>query len=150
MRALDRNAFLILLALLTIALAAIIWPFYGAVFWGAVLALLFEPLYRKLAARLRNRRTLAALVTLSVIVVMVILPLTLVTISLVQELTAMYQRVKTGQVNFGAYFAQIIAALPSWASGLLERLGLDDLTGLQVQADRGDQRSAARRSPAAP
>ena len=87
-RALDRNAFLILLALLTVALAAIIWPFYGAVFWGAVLALLFEPLYRKLAARLRNRRTLAALVTLSVILVMVILPLTLVAISLVQELTA--------------------------------------------------------------
>ena len=83
-RALDRNAFLILLAVLTIALAAIIWPFYGAVFWGAVLALLFEPLYRKLAARLRNRRTLAALVTLSVILVMVILPLTLVAISLVQ------------------------------------------------------------------
>jgi predicted PurR-regulated permease PerM len=82
-RAFDRNAFLILLAVLTVALAAIIWPFYGAVFWGAVLALLFEPLYRKLAARLRNRRTLAALVTLSVILVMVILPLTLVAISLV-------------------------------------------------------------------
>ena len=84
-RAFDRNAFLILLVVLTVALAWIIWPFYGAVFWGAVLALLFEPLYRKLAARLRNRRTLAALVTLSVIVVIVILPLTLVAISLVQE-----------------------------------------------------------------
>ena len=132
-RAFDRNVFLILLVVLTVALAAIIWPFYGAVFWGAVLALLFEPLYRKLAARLRNRRSLAALVTLSVIVVMVILPLTLVAISLVQELTAMYQRVKTGQVNFGTYFAQIIAALPSWASGLLERLGLDDLSALQAK-----------------
>ena len=132
-RAFDRNAFLILLAVLTVALAAIIWPFYGAVFWGAVLALLFEPLYRKLAARLRNRRTLAALVTLSVIVVMVILPLTLVAISLAQELSAMYQRVRTGQVNFGSYFAQIVAALPSWASGLLERLGLDDLPALQTK-----------------
>ena len=132
-RAFDRNAFLILLVVLTVALAWIIWPFYGAVFWGAVLALLFEPLYRKLAARLRNRRTLAALVTLSVILVMVILPLTLVAISLVQELTAMYQRVKSGQVNFGTYFAQIVAALPSWASGLLERLGLDDLTVLQAK-----------------
>jgi hypothetical protein len=132
-RAFDRNAFLILLAVLTVALAAIIWPFYGAVFWGAVLALLFEPLYRKLAARLRNRRTVAALVTLSVILVMVILPLTLVAISLVQEVTAMYQRVRSGQVNFGAYFAQILAALPSWASGLLERLGLDDLAVLQTK-----------------
>jgi len=130
-RAFDRKAFLILLCALTVALAAILWPFYGAVFWGAVLALLFEPVCRNLAARLRNRRTLAALVTLSVILVIVILPLTLVAISLVQEVTAIYQRVRTGQVNYGNYFAQIVAALPSWASGLLERLGLDDLSGLQ-------------------
>ncbi|MEO8310406.1 MAG: AI-2E family transporter [Caldimonas sp.] len=132
-RAFDRKAFLILLAVLTVAFAWIVWPFYGAVFWGAVLAMLFEPLYRKLAARLRNKRTLAALVTLSVIVLMVILPLTLVAISLVQEVSGLYQRVKSGQVDFGAYFAQIVAALPSWATGLLERLGLDDLAMLQAK-----------------
>jgi predicted PurR-regulated permease PerM len=132
-RVFDRNAFLILLVVLTVGLGWIIWPFYGAVFWGAVLALLFEPLYRKLAARLRNRRTLAALVTLAVILVMVILPLALVAVSLVQEVTGMYQRVKSGQVNFGSYFAQIVAALPSWATGLLERLGLDDLAVLQAK-----------------
>ncbi len=132
-RAFDRNAFLILLVVLTVALAWIIWPFYGAVFWGGVLALLFEPLYRKLLGRLRGRRTLAALATLSVILVIVILPLTLVAVSLVQEVTGMYQRVKSGQVNFGNYFAQIVAALPSWATGLLERLGLDDLAVLQAK-----------------
>ena len=53
-RSFDRNVFLILLVVVTVALAAIIWPFYGAVFWGAVLALLFEPLYRKLAAPQRR------------------------------------------------------------------------------------------------
>ena len=132
-RAFDRHAFLILLVTLTVALAWIIWPFYGAVFWGAVLALLFEPLYRKLAARLRNRRSLAALATLSVILVIVILPLALVAVSLVHELTGMYQRVKSGQVNFGTYFTQIISALPSWATGLLDKLGLDDLAALQAK-----------------
>jgi predicted PurR-regulated permease PerM len=132
-RTFDRNAFLVLLVVLTVALAWIIWPFYGAVFWGAVLALLFEPLYRKLAARLRNRRTLAALITLSVIVVMVILPLALVAVSLVNELNGLYQRVRSGQVNFGTYFAQIVAALPSWATGLIEPLGLADLSALQAR-----------------
>ncbi|MEO5843492.1 MAG: AI-2E family transporter [Caldimonas sp.] len=132
-RAFDHRAFLILLAVLTVAFAWIVWPFYGAVLWGAVLALLFEPLYRKLAARLRNRRSLAALITLSVIVLMVILPLALVAISLVQEVSGLYQRVKSGQVDFGAYFAQIVAALPSWATGLLQGLGLSDLAGLQAR-----------------
>ena len=131
--AFDRNAFLILLAGLTVALAWIVWPFYGAVFWGAVLALLFEPLYRKLLGRMRGRRTLAALATLAIIIVIVILPLALVSVSLVQEVTGMYRRVKSGEVNFGTYFAQIVAALPSWANGLLERLGLDDLAALQAK-----------------
>ena len=130
-RTFDRNAFLILLVLLTVALAWILWPFYGAVFWGAVLALLFEPVYRKLAARLRNRRTLAALVTLFVILLMVILPLALVAISLVQEVTTTYQRVKSGQINVGTYFSHFVAALPSWATGLVERLGFDDLVVVQ-------------------
>jgi predicted PurR-regulated permease PerM len=132
-RAFDRNAFLVLLVGLTVGLAWIVWPFYGAVFWGAVLALLFEPLYRKLAVRLRNRRTLAALVTLFVIVLLVILPLTLVAVSLVQEIAALYQRIRTGQVNVGTYFAHMVAALPSWATGLLERLGLDDLAAVQAK-----------------
>ena len=48
-------------------------------------------------------------------------------------MTALYQRVKTGQVNFGAYFAQIVAAMPAWASTALERLGLDDLSLLQAK-----------------
>ena len=39
----------------------------------------------------------------------------------------MYQRVKSGEVNFGTYFEQIVAVLPSWATGLLDRFGVDDL-----------------------
>ena len=43
---LERSFFYILLALLTLAFCAVLWPFYGAVFWGGVLALMFQPLYR--------------------------------------------------------------------------------------------------------
>jgi predicted PurR-regulated permease PerM len=132
-RSLDRNAFLLFVAALTIAFGWVIWPFYGAVFWGSVLALLFEPLYGRFLHRTRGRRNLAALATLAVILLIVILPLAIVAISLVQEVTGLYQRVKSGQVNFGTYFAQMVAALPAWATGLLERLGLDDLATLQAK-----------------
>ena len=47
---LERSFFFILLALLTVAFAAVLWPFYGAVFWGSVLALMFQPLYRRFLA----------------------------------------------------------------------------------------------------
>ena len=61
----DRNAFLVLLVVLTVAFAWILWPYYGGVFWGAVLALLFEPMYRRLVVRFRGRRNLAALTTIA-------------------------------------------------------------------------------------
>ncbi len=141
--ALDRNAFLLLLVVLTVAFAWVVSPFYGAVFWGSVLALLFEPLHRRFLRPLGGRRSLAALVTVAVILVIVVLPLGLIAISLAQEATGLYQRVKSGDVNFGRYFAQILAAMPSWASSLLGRLGLDDLASLQARiaaalAERGE------------
>ncbi|MEP7302429.1 MAG: AI-2E family transporter, partial [Caldimonas sp.] len=132
-RTLDRRFFFLLLGVLTVGMAAVIWPFYGAIFWGAVLALLFQPLYLKLLARLRGRANLAALATLAIILLIVILPLALVTASLIQEVGGLYQRVKTGEVDFGRYFEQIVAALPAWATGLMDRLGLVDLAALQAK-----------------
>jgi predicted PurR-regulated permease PerM len=132
-RALDRNVFLLVVVALTIAFCWVILPYYGAVLWGSALALLFEPLYVRLLGRMKGRRNLAAAATLAIILVAVILPLALVGISLVKEVTGLYQRVRTGQVNFGAYFAQIVAAMPAWASTALERLGLDDLSLLQAK-----------------
>src|SRR6187401_3816885 len=74
---LERSFFYILLALLTLAFCAVLWPFYGAVFWGSVLALMFQPLYRWFLRHMRGRQNLAALATLGVILLLVILPLTL-------------------------------------------------------------------------
>ncbi len=132
-RPLERNAFLILVALVTVAFAWVVLPYYGAVLWGGALALLFEPLYRRLLRRFKGRDNVAAITTLAVILVGVILPLALVAASLVQEVTGVYQSVKSGQIDFGAYFAQIVAALPSWAGRLLEGLGLDDLAAFQAK-----------------
>ena len=119
--------------LLTVAFAAVLWPFYGAVFWGGVLALMFEPLYRKFLGRMRGRQNLAALATLGVIVLIVVLPLALVGVSLVQEMTALYAKVKSGEVNFGRYFEQMVSVLPSWITGLLDRYGVVDLPALQAK-----------------
>ena len=49
--ALQDTAFLLLLVGVTLAFGWILLPFYGAVFWGVVLAILFAPLYRRLLAR---------------------------------------------------------------------------------------------------
>ncbi len=129
----EQAFFIVLLVGLTLALGWVIGPFYGAVFWGAVLALLFEPLYRLVLRRLGKRPTLAALATLAIILLLVILPLALMAVSLVQEATWLFRRVSSGEVNFGRYMEQMVAALPSWASSLMSNYGLDDAGELQTK-----------------
>ena len=125
------KVFVVLLALVTLAFGAILWPFHGAVFWGVALAILFAPLHRRVLQRMPQRRNLAALCTLGLCMVMVILPMIFIGISLLQEATVVYERVRSGQLNFGLYFQQVMAALPSWAINLLERLDLTSVTELQ-------------------
>ena len=128
---LQSKAFLLLLILVTIAFGAILWQFHGAVFWGVILAILFAPLHRRLLRRMPRRTNLAALSTLGLCLVVVILPMTAITISLVQEATVVYERVRSGQLNFGVYLQQVFAALPAWAVNVLERLNLTSVVQLQ-------------------
>ena len=145
----DRNAFLVLLVVLTVAFAWIVWPFYGGVFWAAVLALLFEPMYLRLVVRMNGRRNLAALTTIAVILVIVILPVVLVSISLVREAAGLYHRIKSGQLDIGSYFSHFIAVLPAWATELLAWLGVDDLGAAQAKLTAAiTQRSQALTSRA--
>ena len=45
---LEDKTFLLLVIAVSLAFAWILWPFFGAVLWGTILAILFAPLYRRL------------------------------------------------------------------------------------------------------
>ena len=135
------KAFLVLVVAVTAAFAWILQPFYGAIFWAMVLAILFSPLYSRLTRAMNGRRTLAALVTLTIILVMVILPSVLITSMLLQEGVSVYARVKSGELNFGRYLQVTMSALPAWAMGLLDRAGLSDVAAVQERLSAGLMRS---------
>ena len=128
---LHQKAFLALLLAVSLAFVWILWPFYGAVFWGTVLAILFEPFHRQLLLAMPGRQNLAALVTLLLSLIIVIFPLALITAALLREGSAVYQEIRSGSLDFGAYFQQIIDALPSWVVKLLNRLDVGNLLALQ-------------------
>jgi predicted PurR-regulated permease PerM len=134
---LQQKFFLLLLALVTIGFGWILLPYFGAVFWGVVLAILFAPLYRHLLRATKYKSTPAALIALLSIIVMVILPLSLIGASLVKQAAAVYAMISSGQINFGAYFVRIVHALPQWMVNLLERFGLTDLPSLQQKLSEG-------------
>lgn len=128
---LQQKTFLLLLVAITAAFIFVISPFASAIFWAIVLAIVFDPIHAFILKRMGKRTTLAALATLLLCVVIVILPLTLIAGSLVQQGTALYNKVNAGQFNAGVYFEQIIARLPSWAVKLLDSLGMADFATLQ-------------------
>jgi predicted PurR-regulated permease PerM len=128
---LQQKTFLILLVAVSLAFGWILWPYYGAVFWAVVLAILFNAFYRQLLGSLRNRRNLAALATLVLCLIVVIFPLTMIAASLMQEGAAFYAKLKSGELDFRAYFAHVSDVFPPWITGLLDRFGLGNFSALQ-------------------
>ncbi len=124
---LQDKVFLLLLAVISLVFALLLRPFGGAILWGVILAIVFAPLNRRLCKSMRQRRTLAALATEIIILVMVILPLMLVLAALVQEGTSVYKRFESGELNFVRYFQRVFDALPTWAHHLLERFDVTNL-----------------------
>ncbi len=134
---LEDKTFLLLLVLVSAAFFWVLWPFYGAVFWGAVLAIMFRPLYQRLLRAMPKKRMLAASLTLLVILVLVILPFGVIMALLVQEAAGVYQRVQSGELSIARYFQQIYDALPGWITGLLDRFGMNNFELIQLRVTQG-------------
>ena len=134
---LQRGVFLALLAAVTLAFIWVLMPFFGAVMWGVALAILFTPLFKRLLRKMPRRRTLAALATLTICLVIVILPLAMVGVSLVQEIATVTQSIRSGQINFANYFQQIFDATPRWLIMLLERFNLGNMDAWQARISAG-------------
>src|SRR5450830_709966 len=90
---------LLLLALVTVAFIWILLPFYGAVFWAVILGILFAPVQRKLQLKFGWPRNVTSLCTLSLCLVMAILPVIIVSILLVQEGATVYKNIESGELD---------------------------------------------------
>jgi predicted PurR-regulated permease PerM len=118
-------AFLVgLVLLVTLVFVGIIQDFLLPLFWAAILATVFHPVYQWLRSLLGNRPSIAALLTLGVILVIVILPLSAVSIAVVHEAAAFSKRLETGEINV----QEPLQALPRLFTDVtqyLDRFGVD-------------------------
>jgi predicted PurR-regulated permease PerM len=118
----QRVSFYILLILVTLAFVAVILPFYSAVFWAVVFAILFFPLYSRLERTLGGRRNTAAVLSVLVCLCLVILPGLAILSALVQEGAGLYQRISSGQIDIARMVNQVIDALPVFVQERLRSL----------------------------
>ncbi|MGH8349846.1 MAG: AI-2E family transporter [Pseudomonas sp.] len=123
-----------LTVLLVLVSAAFIWillPFYGAVFWAVILGILFAPLQGRLQVKFGWQRNLTSLCTLSICLVIAILPVIIISALLVQEGAALYKSVESGELDIAGYVAQFKHSLPLYFQHLLDRFGMGELNGLR-------------------
>lgn len=130
-RGIDERTFLLLLLAATLAFGWVLYPFYGAVLWAVIIAVIFAPVNRRLLASMPGRQNLAALLTVLLVIAIVLLPLAIVATSLVQEATGLFGKIQSGEYNLGSYVQRVFDALPAWMFGWLERFNLTSLSGLR-------------------
>jgi predicted PurR-regulated permease PerM len=136
-----RTSFWTTLALTVLAtwlLSRVIRPYAAALFIAAVLASAVHPLYERLAARMRGRRTLASGVATLTLILVVILPLAWLAVVLGQEVAdgVTYVRRTLRSEGVGGLVADLPAPMRSAAQKVLDRIphdpqDLSDVAGAQ-------------------
>src|SRR4030043_829780 len=96
--------FILFLTFLSIYLLyTILSPFLSSVIWAILLAMIFYPLFKKLKRLLKKKEFLSALIMTLLVLIIIVLPFTLLMISLASEVVDVYHRVeemiKTGQLQ---------------------------------------------------
>ncbi len=119
----EHGGLILFVVLSTIALGLIVSGFTGALFWAALAAILFQPLFRRFAERWPASRNLAAAMTLLVITVAVVIPAMILASMIVDQAAGVYTQLRAGQIDFAAYFQQVHDALPQRLQRLLDSSG---------------------------
>ncbi|MBF6622477.1 MAG: AI-2E family transporter [Pseudomonas stutzeri] len=134
---LEQKVFLALLLVVSIAFGWILLPFYGAVFWAVILAIIFAPVQRRLYNRVGHRQNLAALITLSICLLVAVLPVIFITGMLVQEGSTLYEQIESGELDIGSFVSGVKDLLPPALQTQLQRFGFDDWEQIRERLSSG-------------
>lgn len=134
---LERSFMPLLLLLVTVAFVWLIGPFIGAILWGVITAILFTPLNAQMLARMPQRRSLAAIITLVIIMAVAIIPAMLLGVALLSQATAIYGQVQSGEIDIGRGFVAAERHLPPFVRAWLVDMGLGDFDAVRDRIGQG-------------
>ena len=128
---LQHASFLLILGAVSLAFLVIVWPFFTALLWSALAAIMFQPLYKWSLKRCRGKRNPAAILSLLIIMFAVLLPaLWIGTLVVAQalDLIAVFQR---DPVDLAGLFRQVYGALPTLVQDAVDDSGFSDFSSAQ-------------------
>jgi len=123
---------------LSLVMVFLVWkPFIKTILLSLICAVVFFPIYTRLLALLRNRKSLASLLTCLILILLVILPLAVLTVFLAQEATYFYTSItsnlqqgasiipRTGVLTRGIEFLQRYLPGLGYSPGTMESQALE-------------------------
>jgi predicted PurR-regulated permease PerM len=102
--------FFIIIGLATVLFLYLLKPFFFPIFWAAVIAGIFRPLYRRINCRL-NRPSLSTAILFLIIVLIIFLPALIIGTLVFRESLQLYETLKPDAQNIDRNFRHIIDAL---------------------------------------
>ncbi|MBU2875987.1 AI-2E family transporter [Marinobacter salexigens] len=110
---LETRTFLAMLVGVSLAFVLLMKPFIGPIFWAIAIALIFHPLQLFLVRRLGDRPNVNALITLTICMLIVVIPVLVLVTSLVAEGLGIYQKIQEGEIKPGEYIDQVNQSFPA-------------------------------------
>jgi predicted PurR-regulated permease PerM len=130
---LQQASFLIILAVVSLLMAVIVYPFAQPLLWAALAAIMFQPLYRKILRRLRGRRNPAAGLSLLVIFILVLVPAGWIASMVIEQAIVLVTTLQRQPLDLAAWFDTFYGALPEIARDAFDRSGWADITMIQTR-----------------
>lgn len=126
-----------LVVAISLLFAWLVAPFYGAILWAVIVAVLFDPLYQRLSRAMPGHPDRCAAIVLVVVVAVVVLPALALGAALIDQGGVLYARVESGQLDPLRLLVSLQARLPEWVRGQLGVAGMDDLRAWASRAMAG-------------
>lgn len=128
---LTKGFFMLILFIVTLAFLDVLRPYYSAVLWAAILAVIFHPMKTKLRIWLGDRNGLATLVTLLAICLIVFTPLAIIASSMAIEFNMVYSKLQSNNTQLPAILADVMRHLPGWVQNFLTEHDLNTAASIQ-------------------
>ncbi len=131
----ERLFLLALLVIITLAFAWLIEPFFGAIVWGVVVAVLFQPVYHRIHGLMPKRANSAAFLTLLLVILLVIVPAIMLGSALVEEATNVYNRIRAGDIDIAQTISSVQNSLPTWLQNQVTAWGYGDIETIRPRIE---------------
>ncbi|WP_324073656.1 MAG: AI-2E family transporter [Erythrobacter sp.] len=132
---LQHASFLLVLAVVSLLMAVIVWPFAQPLLWAALAAIMFQPLYRWMLRKMGGHRNPAAISSLGVIFFAVLVPALWLATLVVQEALVLVATLQAQPLDLATSFDRAYGMLPEVAQQAVDRSGWADMANVQTKLE---------------